>query len=557
MRKMVPLSAVTFVILALLAISLPALAADNSPTQKTATKRKSAKSKPAPPPVADEKAQQLEETMQKQAKTIEDLKRAMEQMRAQMQQQMDEIQKLQTGVDQSKAAAEEANRRVGDLTGVPGQVQALQANTDSLGKNLVDIKKSADEAKKTSETVARGLDGFKFSGDFRLRFDGIFRPSNPALGETHQQNARARYRIRFNVDNSMNKNMDFHLQLATGPMNNALTNDQDFNGIVGRAPFLINEAWADVHNTSKTLSIRGGRVAEVFADNAKFIFDDDVRFNGFNEIAVYKVSDSGFLRTVEFRGGQYIFASPNVAIVTAGSPLAVAGATVGSTGRASQMFHEGVVFKGEINPRWKQELIIDDQYFRNPNEIQLASTTTGQPVLVNGPFGITLSGPFTNGLGNGTTTAGGSIYTAPNFNVVRASYKLNWNGSEKFPVEWNVQVARNVSAHFLRDGLLTYISIGRSKNAGDWRFLYIYTIKDANAFVSQFTDDDIGTNTGVNIAAHAFRLDYTINKHLAFQNILYVQSERRPSDPSKFFFVPLPQGTPTQYRYQSQLQFSF
>lgn len=566
LRTVVPVS----FILAWFAFSAPVHGADSSPTAKEnrASTAPTGNSTPRQAPVRERDTEELKSALEKQAKTIDELTRSMEQMRSQMQAQMNEIQNLKAGLNQSSAAAEEANRKADQLAVLPDQVKSIESSTRTFDKSLLEVKKSTDEVKKTSEGLARNLNGFRFSGDFRLRFDNILRSSNQSevtapvkVGAV--QNSRARYRLRLSLDKSLDKYVDFHMQLATGPVNNPLTFDQDFAATTTRHPFFISEAWADIHNEKKTLSIQGGKIQEVFADNLRFLFDDDIRFNGFNEKAVVHVPDNGMrLKAIEFRGGQYIFTNPNVAIVgtgAAGQALQQAGALVGSIGRASQMFHEGIVFKGEITSRLSHEFVVDDQYYRNPNQIQLASTANGFPVLVNNGLGIALSGAVT-GTGNGTTTSGGAIFTAPDFNVIRLGYKLDWKGPTshpKLPMTWNAQVSRNTGADFLRDAFLTSLSIGQSRDPGDWRFLYIWSIKDANSMISQVTDDDLGTGSGVNIATHHFRVDYTIRKGLVFQNLVFLQNERRPSSPAQLLFVPLQRGTPTQLRYQGQLQFSF
>jgi TolA-binding protein len=560
--------AVTLFLLASLAWPAPAQPAGGAPPPKE--KRGSAagvkkSQKEQAPTASSQETENLKAAMEKQNRIIEELNQSMNQMRTQMQQQMNEIQSLKSGLDQSRATADEANRKAAELASLPDQVKSIETNTANISKNFTEVKKSADEAKKTSEGIAKNLNGFRFSGDFRLRFDSILRSSNQsdaaALVKTGAvQNARARYRLRLNVDKYIDKYVDFHMQLSTGPINNPLTLDQDFTSTTTRHPFFISEAWADVHNEAKTLSIQGGKVQEVFADNSRFLFDDDVRFNGFNEKYVHSFADGGALKAIEFRAGQYIFTNPNTAIVTAGSVLQSAGAALGSIGRASQMFHEGLVLKGRISDNLSHEFVVDDQYFRNPNQIALASTANGFPVLVNGGLGLSLSGAITNGTGSGTTTAGGAIFTAPDFNIIRLGYKMDWKAfasHPKLPVTWNVQVARNTGADFLRDAFLTSLSIGQSKEAGDVRFLYIWSIKDANSLISQVTDDDLGTGTGTNIATHHFRVDYTIRKGFVFQNLIFFQNERRPTNPSQLFFVPLQRGTPTQLRYQGQVQFTF
>src|SRR5262245_47815074 len=175
----------------------------------------------------------------------------------------------------------------------------------------------------------------RLSGDFRLRFDGTFRsatePPDPPLGNV--QNARARYRFRLNLDTDLYPNLSFHAQLATGPLNNPLSTNQDFTSITVRAPIALSEAWIEYRPT-KSWQLQGGRVLDIFADNSRFLFDDDLRFNGFNERYTHSFkSNDAYLSSLEFRAGQYILSTPNVAVIAPDSPLAHAGEVVGTTGR--------------------------------------------------------------------------------------------------------------------------------------------------------------------------------------------------------------------------------
>src|ERR1051325_5752062 len=170
------------------------------------------------------------------------------------------------------------------------------------------------------ENQALRIGPVRVSGDFRLRFDGTWRsatdPPDPPV--QHVQNVRARYRFRLNLDTDIHPNLSFHAQLSTGPFNNTLTNDQDFTSLTTRAPFALSEAWIEYRPT-KAVTLQGGRVLEVFADNSRFLFDDDIRFNGFNEKYVWSFNNNGLkVSSLELRAGQYILSNPNVAIVTAG-----------------------------------------------------------------------------------------------------------------------------------------------------------------------------------------------------------------------------------------------
>ena len=484
------------------------------------------------------------------------------------------LQRQSDLLDDMRATIAEQQRLIQRLSGVTTSAKT-EANDSQSGAEVVQVamKTPSESQAPPLEDRVKKLEGkvlaigpFRFSGDFRLRFDGIFRKAEPAPPAgfaplTHQQNTRVRYRLRLNFDTDINSKLSFHGQLATGPINNPLSTNQDFGGITTRHPFFISEAWIDFH-PNKATQLQAGRVQEIFADNSRFLFDDDVRFNGFNQKYVFSFNRNSFkASSLELRAGQYILSSPNVAIVTAGSPLALTGDKVGSTGRAANLFHQGLLLNQKFNDRWSSQIGGDIQLYRNPNQIQLASTVAGVPLIVENGLGIALSGPLA-GTGNATTTPGGAIYTARNFQIARLTYRLNWagfkSGNRTYPVTFNFQAARNVGTGVSeRDALLAAIEVGTVMNRGDMRFLYVYAQKGANSMISQVTDDDLGTNSGVNIRTHHFRFDYALAKKVTLQSLIYLQNELRSSGAFPNFFVPLNGFTPRQYRIQEQIVFSF
>jgi hypothetical protein len=100
---------------------------------------------------------------------------------------------------------------------------------------------------------------------------------------------------------------------------------------------------------------------------------------------------------------------------------------------------------------------------------------------------------------------------------------------------------RNFRAGFLRNAWMATLKDGEIKKAGDVRFLYSYIEKDANSMISQFTDDQIGTQTGVNIRTNMIRFG-GLARFLQWQNILCIQNEISGNNPVRRFFVPVPPG---------------
>jgi uncharacterized coiled-coil protein SlyX len=415
---------------------------------------------------------------------------------------------------------------------------------------------SIDELQRRLESVFSNLGGFKFSGDLRFRGDMQARSGNAIAGPI--QNIRSRYRVRLNVDKEIDPRFRFHLQLSTGPFNVQTTNDQEFGAMGVKQPFGIAEAYVDYHPSTK-ISLRGGRMEEVFSDNSRFLWDDDIRFNGFQQIASVPLGSKAF-KTLEFRSGEYFLSNPNVPILAATSPFVAAGYQPGQKVRDSNLFHPGMVLSGDLGMQWSQQAAVDMQFYRNPNQIALSSTAAGFPVVINNSLGFMLSGPI-SATGNATTTPGGAIYNAARWQVARVAYRITDRGikvgSKEMPFYIDLQASRNVGTHWLRDAMMATANFGQIRQFGDVRFLYQYAIKDANSIISQFTDDDLGTGLTTNIAVHAIRFDLGLTRALQWQNLFFIQNERRANNPAASFFVPVQRGAAPTYRYLGQLAFTF
>jgi hypothetical protein len=495
-------------------------------------------------PNVTERVRQLESELERQNLKLDQLQKTLMEQQATIQALLD---KLSTPAATSAKAAETTATLTAHSDAAPAEPQ-----TPTVEQRLAKVEGQVPK-----------IGPVRFSGDFRLRFDGIYRSATHAPDPPleHVQNARARYRLRLNFDTDLYPNLSFHGQLATGPLNNQLSTNQDFTSITARAPFSLSEAWIEYRPT-KSIQLQGGRVQDVFADNSRFLFDDDIRFNGFNEryTATFK-SNAAYLSSLEFRAGQYILSTPNVAVIAPNSPLARAGEVVGTAGRSARLFHQGLLMNQTFNKRWSSQLGGDIQLYDHPNQIQLASTQDGLVLLVQPGLGIALSGPLP-GTGNATTTPGGVVYTAPGFQVARLTYRLNYAGfthdDHAFPVTFNVQLARNVATSLNeRDAMLAALQVGRITKRGDTSFLYVFAIKGANSLISQVTDDDLGTNTGVNIRTSHFRFEYGISRKVTFQSLFFIQNSLRRSGQFPNFFVPLGDFAPRTYRLQQQLVFSF
>lgn len=465
---------------------------------------------------------------------IQELKRQL----ADQQRQIEELRLMLLG--QAKQSTGEVASATPIVPGAPAPVpapQAAAAGSDALAKDV--------------ETVRSNLGGFRFSGDFRYRLDMGLRSGNEFAAPL--QNIRSRYRVRLNIDKDLAKGLTTHLQLSTGPYSTDTTNDQDFAGFGIKHPFSVAEAWVKYSN--RNFSIRGGRMEEAFADNSRFLWDDDVRFNGFE--ARYNIPLASRFTGLEFRVADYILSNPNTAIVPAGSPYLQIGYHVGEKVRNSTLLHPGFILRAK-GAGWTYQLYGDYSWYRNADQIQLASTAAGFPVLASSPVGVALSGGI-SASGNALTTPGGAMFAARHWQLmhlgVRADYAELKIGNRTMPLWLDFQNGLNVGTGADRAAYMATVNLGATRKFGDLRFLYQFGYKAANSIISQFTDDDLGTGTGVNTRVNAIRFDVGLTKFLQWQNLVFVQDPIAGNRPG--FYVLLPTGANTTYRYLGQLAFSF
>jgi hypothetical protein len=444
----------------------------------------------------------------------------------------------------------------------PATPQATQDQTPPYTPRLETLSKQV-------EGISKGIAGFRFSGDFRVRADGILRSSNAVAGP--QQDVRGRYRARLNFDKGIDPQLNVHFQLGSGNFENPLTDSTDFGGGAVKGPIFLSEAWLNYHPNS-SLNFQVGKMPEVFQDFTRFMWSNNVRFNGFQESVGTSPGDNPLgITRIDFRAGQYVLTNPNIqALPTAAQCAAAspptaciylqAGYKPGENVRSADLFDEGVFVIGRIKPGWSQYLFSNFLVYRNANQIALGATNAGYPVLVNNELGVTVAGPLT-GTGTATTLPGGGMYTAGHFQIGHLAYRITKEGmrvhGEEFPVFLDLQASRNFGASFLRNAWMVTFNAGQIRKAGDVRFLYFYGVKDANSMVSAFADTQMGTNSGVNIRTHSFRFDLGLARFLQWQNILYIQDEISPNDPARHFYVPVPRGAATQFRVQSSLFANF
>ena len=403
----------------------------------------------------------------------------------------------------------------------------------------------------------------EWNGEFRLYFDSLTRPASPDTPAA--ANSRGRYLLYLNARAPVHRTLDVRARLSTGALNNPLTDIQDFGGGTAKHPFSIAEAYVDFHPNPR-LNLQGGRLDSLFNDRARFLFDIDTRFNGFNEsFSIPIASKSRGVTGIRFVAGQYFFTNPNIPSIDAEVPSTAAGATpsqallasgagAGRRAKVSALFQQGVVVEHRLSESVSHQFELDLGLFREPNQLALLSTPGGL-FLVSTSIGTTPSSPLPS-VGNGTTTPTGGQFAAPAFRILHADYRLDHHAirlaGRDVPATFDVQFARNLGAGFENNALLLTASAGQATPRRA-RLAYAFYRKEANALIGQLTENDIGVGSSVNMATHFIRFDYGVVRNVTVAGNLSVTSFLSSSDRARSFFVPFGSGVPTEERLQLML----
>jgi Putative porin len=96
-------------------------------------------------------------------------------------------------------------------------------------------------------------------------------------------------------------------------------------------------------------------------------------------------------------------------------------------------------------------------------------------------------------------------------------------GMPAFPLRVFGDFVKNTEASGGDDqGYQGGVTIGASKDPGDFFFTYAYEYLETDAVVSAFTNSDFGRNGGTNTKAHILQTGYTLTKNLSFLSTAWI-----------------------------------
>jgi Putative porin len=397
-------------------------------------------------------------------------------------------------------------------------------------KEAQELRDESDQDFTTAYQTKTGMPdwvtGYKFSGDFRGRYDEV---ASTDGNNTFAQRNRLRFRLRAGVVVSMKGNLETGFSLTSGDSapttggyggggGNPLSSNSTMQDNGTKKNVYIDTAygrWTPLNSDGWFLSTTIGKMINPLVFTP-MVFDPDWTPEGAAIQSGYTFNDQK-------------------AILVNGAAF-VEDQEVGGTDKGS--VQAPALFAGQIiwNANWTQKFG--------------TSLGLGGYLLANSKNLTTANVPYIN-QGN-TRTAGGVLTNGYTPLIVDASATYKLDSFPLYPGAFPIKVAGEyinnvdtISGNNNNQGYWAGVTFGKSGTKGTWDISYRYEYLEANATYDQLADDDNGayyqnanTSTaflqtgyygGTNIKGHLIKANYSITDALTFTFTCYLNQLITPN----------------------------
>ena len=422
--------------------------------------------------------------------------------------------------------------------------QALVAGTPlPASQHTVEVQTPQDLSNRIAnlEQRVKTFGPFTFSGDIRLREEPFF--GGPSDGSLDQN--RVRFRLRFNVKARLNDDFSSGFSLASGDINNPVSDNQSITGFYSRKSIAIDTAFISYSpHQFDGLSLLAGKFAYPWY-NTELVWDKDLNPEGAAETLAFDLH-TPVLKKVAFVGFELPFSQ-------------VAGVSAANTGA-----RENVVYGGQIQTNWQLArwfrfgAFSGYYHYTNADPIALAVQTAlskypQTPLTGLLPLaGTTVENSIITTTATSIVTIGGSPYSTGLTKVTNAQFASKFGLFDSlarfdFATPWenwpvrligdyvqnteacgnlrNIQPppAETASLHFSqsrnfacdsrqRRGYWGEIQVGRAQKKGDWELDYTRMFIEREAVMSAFNYSEI--YQGSNVSEHRAEIIYQAHRNV-------------------------------------------
>ncbi|HEX8502487.1 MAG TPA: putative porin [Pyrinomonadaceae bacterium] len=506
---------------------------------------------------------------------------ALDDVQRQLREQREEIEALRAAVREQSRLIGELRSRVEDTERATATAAALTgggaaavraaayapaaAAQDTPGKDAAQgfegrLTRAEEQAKKTSEAVARQLGNMTFGGDLRFRYESLLNQQNAvanpdnagALGNPLSPRHRLRLRARFGVRGRVNEEFEWGIRLSTGSYPDVISANQSLTDFYSRKPFGLDHAYITYRPKALPgFAVQGGKFDASWT-RTELTWDNDISAEGLTETYERKFKKSAF-KSFALQAWQLPLLDRNSAFVL-GADGRVDLEASGRAGRDLALF--GAQARTEFAP-WKKaslklsaadlywagtQFITPAQFF-GPNVqfpvtvvIPAAGTTPARAVTtqVSIPRDMLVTGNANLGFSTATSNAvnrDGRLSSG--FNMVDLIARLDLTHSARWPVMLLLDFVTNTQTHdvvtagpggadlLLRNnegqGYWAEAQVGKDVlrlgvdriARGDMVFNYTFMRVEKDAVLTPFNFGDVGQQS--DMRAHRFVAAYAVD----------------------------------------------
>lgn len=510
-----------------------------SPTTSAATSSNSGN----PAAVADSPAalrselEQLRATLQSELQQFAEHSKELDSEKTELNQQLQEIATLEAKLSVS----------AGDVSSAPGaapQVTPPQAVLSSASQNVPQVQTPQDLSNRISnlEQRAKAFGPFTFSGDVRLRDEPSFGgPANRSLDQN-----RERIRLRFFVNAKLNDDFSGGFSLASGDINNPISDNQTVGDFYARKPIAIDTAFIQYSpHQFHALTLVGGKFEYPWY-NTELVWDKDLRPEGAAETLAFNVHSAPLLKRIALVGFELPFTQ--VAGVSLNNKSLVTSAVYGGQLQTSWQLTHWLKF-GALTGFY-------NYHNADPIALALAKASASNPQTpLSGVLplvGNTVQNSILTTKSTNVVTVGGTAYPTGVTGITNAQFASKFGlfdslatfdvatPWERWPIKLigdyvqNTEACANVdnlqaapantstiqysqSTNFAcnshqRRAYWGEIQIGQAKKRGDWEFDYARMFIEREAVVSNFDYSEI--LQGSNVSEHRAEIIYQVHRNV-------------------------------------------
>jgi hypothetical protein len=415
------------------------------------------------------------------------------------------------------------------------------------------LGKLEQQAKKTSDAVAKQLGTLSFSGDLRLQYDSIYNQLNPTvnannpavLGNNLSSRQRLRLRARLTLRNQLTSQFDVGIRFATGLLDDAISPNKILTDFYNRKQFALDQAWVGWNSKRfPGLRLMGGKFEPPWV-HTEMTLDNDINTEGLSEM-YSRDFKNGRLKNLSFVAWQMPFLERNSAFVRNANGT-VNFEESGRQGRDLALYGAQVRARFGLSPRASLSVSAADNFYSGTQLISPVQFFGNQLLL---PVSITIPATATSPAQTITTqvsiprdflVAGANLglSTATNnavnrdgrlssgFNLVDLIGRLDITG-KRFPVAVIYNYVRNTQAHNVvtagpdgRDVLLpnnqntghwAEVQLGRAREKGDIFLAYTFMRIEKDAVLTPFNFSEIAQQSDVRV--NRINFSFTVDPHV-------------------------------------------